>query len=307
MARLHAKRQAEQAKRQAELAQMRAAWGESAAGQQHQAELTLAEQKQRHKATKTATKKAAKYAEAERKFAEAERKKAAKKAEAERRKAEDARRPAGPMQNEMARVQAQHWQAEQAKRQAELAAMQATMQRQQQAEQAELAKLPLAERAAVARASPRWIPDAEASTSGCMICAKPFGRVRDRVQHCHYCGWAVCNDCSKRQLPLQRWLEAPKFFFQKSRLDDSRPILHTTRSAEALRVCDLCVEHRVDLLAPKRSVGEHAIVGAGAVVGVVATVHSVAALPFVFVKGVEAGATRAVQQSAVEAVVDEAL
>ena len=118
-----------------------------------------------------------------------------------------------------------------------------------QAEAARLAMLPLPERAALARASPRWIPDAE--TSGCMICAKVFGtsrfREHDRRQHCRYCGWAVCGGCSQTKLPLQRWMDGPHR-------------LHTTMSTEALRVCRLCDEAQVHRLAPERSIADRGFI-----------------------------------------------
>ena len=118
-----------------------------------------------------------------------------------------------------------------------------------QAEAARLAMLPLPERAALARASPQWIPDAE--TSGCMICAKVFGtsrfREHDRRQHCRYCGWAVCGGCSQTKLPLQRWMDGPHR-------------LHTTMSTEALRVCRLCDEAQVHRLAPERSLADRLII-----------------------------------------------
>ena len=79
-------------------------------------------------------------------------------------------------------------------------------------------------------------------------------------------------------------------------------------------MCDLCVEHRVDLLAPKRSMGEHMAVGA---IGAVAAVHSagttihhaaenavdravdrVTVVPRAFVAGVAAGAMHAAHDEA---------
>jgi len=204
------------------------------------------------------------------KKAEAERKKAEKKAKSERKKAEAAHRaaaiPAVSMQDEMERAQAKLWAAKQAKQQADLAEMQMALDREQHAEQAqfhatqlELAKLPLAERAARARISPQWIPDSGASS--CMICTKAFGRrlgrARELVHHCHYCGWAVCAGCSQGKLPLHRWLDA------------SPPhMLHQVNSAGTLRVCDLCVEQQVDKI--KRSVASRVGTKAAVVVGAAA-------------------------------------
>jgi hypothetical protein len=136
----------------------------------------------------------------------------------------------------------------QAQREAQLAEHRVATARQQQAEQVELwrqqtelAQLPLAERAAAARAAPRWVPDAEAR--GCMICAKAFGfrwGQREVVHHCHYCGWAVCDSCSKGAMRLQQWLDPAHPHF--------RNIWH--ESAKALRVCDMCMDHRVDRIGP---------------------------------------------------------
>ena len=39
-------------------------------------------------------------------------------------------------------------------------------------------EIPLEERAAAARASPRWIPDGE--VSGCMLCAKSFSLLKSK-------------------------------------------------------------------------------------------------------------------------------
>ena len=295
MARVHAKRVAEQAEQaeQAKLAETQVAWSDSAAGQKHQAELELAERLA--KADEKQRKKAAKKAEADRK-------QAAKKAEA-------ASRPAGPMENEMVRVQAKRLQAEQAK----LHEMQVAMQRKQQTEHAELAKLPLAEHAALARASPRWIPDAEASR--CMICTSGLETVKNGNSHrigwtrsttlltvhersfghrCRYCGWAVCARCSKNKLPLQRWLE-----FQ-----GDEPIrIHKSMSAEPLRVCDICVEQRVDLLKPKRSVGERIAAGVvGALASADDALDAAIDVPISFVAGVTAVAAGAVTAGAITTV-----
>ena len=87
----------------------------------------------------------------------------------------------------------------------------------------------LAERAKQARASPRWIRSNEAKC--CMACSKSFG-VSVPKHHCRCCGWTVCGGCSKGTLVLERWLEA-----------DKPHAIQYRKSAEALRVCDGCLQH----------------------------------------------------------------
>jgi hypothetical protein len=62
-----------------------------------------------------------------------------------------------------------------------------------------------------------------------MICSKGFS-LFVRTRHCHYCGWAVCGDCSPGRLVLDRWLAA-----------DKPNAAQTARSTKPLRVCSLCV------------------------------------------------------------------
>jgi hypothetical protein len=51
---------------------------------------------------------------------------------------------------------------------------------------------------AAARAAPRWVPDAEASS--CMLCKPDWqfwntGLASSKRHHCRYCGWVVCKSC----------------------------------------------------------------------------------------------------------------
>ena len=66
---------------------------------------------------------------------------------------------------------------------------------------------------------------------------KPFGWLRGLDKHhCRYCGWAVCDDCSKQRLFLDRWLEP-----------DKPHAVCYTRSTEPLRVCNGCYRHHLTL------------------------------------------------------------
>eukprot|EP01046_Picozoa_sp_COSAG06_P007310 COSAG06_NODE_355_length_16870_cov_21.389064_6_plen_252_part_00 len=66
-----------------------------------------------------------------------------------------------------------------------------------------------------------------------------FGKVQlvfsdaKALHHCRYCGWAVCDDCSKQKVKgLERWL---------SKADDGA-VCHHPPSTEELRVCDVCLD-----------------------------------------------------------------
>ena len=54
----------------------------------------------------------------------------------------------------------------------------------------------------VARMQPVWQLDELAPS--CQICQEDFGVFRRR-HHCRYCGWAVCDSCT-RELAVDRWL-----------------------------------------------------------------------------------------------------
>ena len=87
----------------------------------------------------------------------------------------------------------------------------------------------LESRAKAARENPRWIRGDE--SPGCMLCNQTFSMFLHGKHHCRACGWAICDGCS-RYLVLDRWLDAEK-----------PHRIHTTRSTEPLRVCQVCSIH----------------------------------------------------------------
>ena len=91
-------------------------------------------------------------------------------------------------------------------------------------------QLPLPQRAAAARASPRWVPAAEAAA--CMVCEVAAFSLLERPHHCRFCGWLACGCCSGGKMPLERWLDS-----------EAPHSVRETRSAQPLRACDLCLPH----------------------------------------------------------------
>ena len=90
-------------------------------------------------------------------------------------------------------------------------------------------------RAALSRAQPRWVPDAQAER--CMLC-NPTWRFRSlpgyRRHHCRSCGWVVCAAClpGGQTLQLDRWV-TPQGLVQAS---DDGP-------SSEVRVCNSCAVH----------------------------------------------------------------
>ncbi len=99
--------------------------------------------------------------------------------------------------------------------------------------------------AAAARASPRWVPDAQFRC--CMVCEAEFSAA-NRRHHCRRCGWVICATCSPEQLELDRiyvhdpsrkdeWLDERQVLAQLS--GGGGAVITPTMS----RVCALCCAH----------------------------------------------------------------
>eukprot|EP01129_Flabellula_baltica_P009260 TRINITY_DN3754_c0_g1_i1.p1 TRINITY_DN3754_c0_g1~~TRINITY_DN3754_c0_g1_i1.p1 ORF type:complete len:142 (-),score=25.16 TRINITY_DN3754_c0_g1_i1:297-722(-) len=64
-----------------------------------------------------------------------------------------------------------------------------------------------------------WRPN----SNNCERCLQPFGYIFNRPHHCRVCGYCVCHACSVHEVQLEE--------------------------EETVRVCDYCVENRVNLIA----------------------------------------------------------
>ena len=53
-----------------------------------------------------------------------------------------------------------------------------------------------------------WMADKDASH--CVICAKQFGRIKNRRHHCRHCGRLVCGMCSSRKHVLRSGEESKR-------------------------------------------------------------------------------------------------
>ena len=78
------------------------------------------------------------------------------------------------------------------------------------------------------REHPRWMRSHESAC--CMLCQRAFGFTIPK-HHCRSCGFTVCGSCSASSLVLERWL-----------LPNKPHTMCETRSAEPLRVCDICYQ-----------------------------------------------------------------
>lgn len=90
--------------------------------------------------------------------------------------------------------------------------------------------------ASQARATPRWVPDEEASH--CMLCTTvgfwKVGPAAKRRHHCRCCGWVVCLACMPEGqiLELDQWVSSTA----EHRIKHGDP-------TKAKRVCNSCYAH----------------------------------------------------------------